>query len=124
MSLLWGDFIERLDAGLDLEAAEVQSVLQAILEDTADIESVKAFLLAFHKKGETAEEVTALVEQLYLNAMPISITDRAVDTVGTGGDGAREDRRGDRRERSHCRACPSRFRQGGMGRRAGGGGDL
>ena len=88
MALLWGDFIERLDAGLDLEASEVQSVLQAILEDSADIESVKSFLLAFHKKGETAEEVTALVEQLYRNATPISIPDRAVDTVGTGGDGA------------------------------------
>jgi anthranilate phosphoribosyltransferase len=88
MSLLWGEYIERLDVGLDLEANEVQSVLQAILEDTADIESVKRFLLAFHKKGETAEEVTALVEQLYRNAMPISISDRAVDTVGTGGDGA------------------------------------
>ena len=65
MSLLWGDFLERLNAGLDLEPQEVQSVLQAILEDTADIESVKAFLLALHKKGETAEEVSALVEQLY-----------------------------------------------------------
>lgn len=88
MSLLWGDFVERLDAGLDLEAQEVQSVLQSILEDTADIESVKRFLLAFHKKGETAEEVTALVDQLYLNSLPITINERAVDTVGTGGDGA------------------------------------
>jgi anthranilate phosphoribosyltransferase len=88
MTQLWGDYIERLNAGLDLEPIEVQSVLQTILEDTADIESVKAFLLAFHKKGETAEEVTALVEQLYANSTPISITERAVDTVGTGGDGA------------------------------------
>ena len=88
MTLLWPDYIARLDAGLDLEPTEIQSVLQAILEDTADIESVKAFLLALHKKGETAEEVSALVEQLYRNATPISIPERAVDTVGTGGDGA------------------------------------
>ncbi|MFM1975080.1 MAG: hypothetical protein RL524_1067, partial [Actinomycetota bacterium] len=88
MSLLWPEFIERLDAGLDLEPAEIQSVLQAILEDTPDIESVKRFLLSLHKKGETAEEVSALVEQLYRNAMPIDISERAVDTVGTGGDGA------------------------------------
>ena len=53
MTLLWPDYIARLDAGLDLEPTEIQSVLQAILEDTADIESVKAFLLALHKKGET-----------------------------------------------------------------------
>lgn len=88
MTLLWPEYISRLEAGLDLEPVEIQSVLQAILEDTADIESVKAFLLALHKKGETAEEVSALVEQLYRNATPISIPERAVDTVGTGGDGA------------------------------------
>lgn len=88
MTLLWPEYIERLDAGLDLEPAEIQSVLQSILEDTADIESVKRFLLSLHKKGETAEEVSALVEQLYRNATPINIPERAVDTVGTGGDGA------------------------------------
>jgi anthranilate phosphoribosyltransferase len=88
MSLLWPEYIERLDLGLDLEPAEIQAVLQSILEDTADIESVKRFLLSLHKKGETAEEVSALVEQLYRNATPINISERAVDTVGTGGDGA------------------------------------
>lgn len=88
MTLLWPEYIERLDAGLDLEPVEIQSVLQAILEDSPDIESVKRFLLALHRKGETAEEVSALVEQLYRNATPINIPERAVDTVGTGGDGA------------------------------------
>jgi anthranilate phosphoribosyltransferase len=88
MTQLWPEFIDRLNNGLDLEPAEIQSVLQAILEDTADIESIKRFLLALHKKGESAEEVAALVEQLYRNATPISIEGRAVDTVGTGGDGA------------------------------------
>ena len=88
MSLLWPQYIERLDAGLDLEANEIQSILQEILEDTADIESVKRFLLSLHKKGETAEEVSALVDQLYRNATPINISERSVDTVGTGGDGA------------------------------------
>ena len=88
MSLLWPQYLARLEAGLDLETTEIQSVLQAILDESADIESVKAFLLALHQKGETAEEVSALVEQLYRNATPISIPERAVDTVGTGGDGA------------------------------------
>ena len=88
MTLLWPEYIERLDSGLDLEPVEIQSVLQAILEDSPDIESVKRFLLALHRKGETAEEVSALVEQLYRNATPINIPERAVDTVGTGGDGA------------------------------------
>ena len=88
MTLLWEPYVQRLDSGLDLEAGEIQSVLQVILEDRADIESVKRFLLALAKKGETAEEVSALVEQLYKNSTPINILERAVDTVGTGGDGA------------------------------------
>ena len=88
MTLLWPEYIERLDAGLDLQPVEIQSVLKTILEDSPDIESVKRFLLALHRKGETAEEVSALVEQLYRNATPINIPERAVDTVGTGGDGA------------------------------------
>jgi anthranilate phosphoribosyltransferase len=88
MTLLWSEFTERMDSGLDLEAHEIQSVLQAILEERADIESIKSFLLSLHNKGETAEEVSALVTQLYSNATPISIRERAVDTVGTGGDGA------------------------------------
>lgn len=88
MTLLWSDFIARMDSGLDLEPAEIQSVLDLILKDEADIESVKAFLLSLHRKGATSEEVSALVDQLYRHATPITIAERAVDTVGTGGDGA------------------------------------
>ena len=46
------------------------------------------FLLALKAKGETSEEVGALVAQMYQHCGPITITERAVDTVGTGGDGA------------------------------------
>jgi anthranilate phosphoribosyltransferase len=88
MANLWGDYIARMDSGLDLAPQEIQGVLDAILNESADIESIKAFLLSLHNKGESAEEVFALVEQLYRHATPINITERAVDTVGTGGDGA------------------------------------
>jgi anthranilate phosphoribosyltransferase len=62
--------------------------MRAIFENTADVDSVKDFLLALKEKGETAEEVVAAVEELYAHAAPITISERAVDTVGTGGDGA------------------------------------
>ena len=88
MANLWGDYIARMDSGLDLAPQEIQGVLDSILNESADIESIKAFLLSLHNKGESAEEVFALVEQLYRHATPINITERAVDTVGTGGDGA------------------------------------
>jgi anthranilate phosphoribosyltransferase len=62
--------------------------MNEILEDRADIETTKEFLLSLKAKGETPEEVGALVAQMYEHCAPISINERAVDTVGTGGDGA------------------------------------
>jgi len=62
--------------------------MNEILEDRADISIIKDFLLSLKAKGETPEEVGALVAQMYEHCAPISINERAVDTVGTGGDGA------------------------------------
>lgn len=87
MTQLWPDFIAQLNAGRDLSAADIQSILNSILRDEADIESIKVFLTSLSQKGESPAEVVALVEELYKHAAPISIAERAVDTVGTGGDG-------------------------------------
>jgi anthranilate phosphoribosyltransferase len=62
--------------------------MNEILEDRADISIIKDFLVSLKAKGETPEEVGALVAQMYEHSAPISISERAVDTVGTGGDGA------------------------------------
>jgi anthranilate phosphoribosyltransferase len=77
-----------MENGLDLEPEEAQALMREVLEDRSDKEVLKRFLLALKDKGETAEEVSALVQQMYLHCAPITITERAVDTVGTGGDGA------------------------------------
>lgn len=90
-SLADGSFaanIEILDAGRDLESEQIRLVMREILSGTADVESIKSFLLALKAKGETADEVGALVAEMYAHAAPINIAERAVDTVGTGGDGA------------------------------------
>jgi anthranilate phosphoribosyltransferase len=62
--------------------------MNEILTGNADNDVIKRFLLALKAKGETSEEVGALVALMYQHCGPISITERAVDTVGTGGDGA------------------------------------
>ena len=87
-SLDWAGAIAKLESGLDLLPEEAQSVMREVLEDRADKENLKSFLIALKNKGETPEEVGALVEQMYQFCAPITITERAVDTVGTGGDGA------------------------------------
>ena len=87
-NLRWSELVEKLNSGLDLERNEIQSAMQDILGGESDIEGVKSFLLALKAKGETSDEVGALVEVMYAHAGPITISERAVDTVGTGGDGA------------------------------------
>ena len=87
-SLDWAGIIAKLENGLDLSPLEAQSVMREVLEDRADKELLKSFLIALKNKGETPEEVGALVAQMYQFCAPITINERAVDTVGTGGDGA------------------------------------
>lgn len=85
---LWDRHFSILESGLDLEPADVAWCMNQILEGKVDNELIKKFLLFLKAKGETSEEVGALVAQMYEHSAPISITERAVDTVGTGGDGA------------------------------------
>ena len=88
MQSRWDSLISRLHSGLDLETDDVQWCMDEILTGNANNEIIKEFLLALKAKGETSEEVGALVAQMYQHCGPITITERAVDTVGTGGDGA------------------------------------
>jgi anthranilate phosphoribosyltransferase len=88
MQSRWETHISRLQSGLDLETQDVQWCMNEILTGNASIEVIKEFLLALKSKGETSEEVGALVAQMYQHCAPITINERAVDTVGTGGDGA------------------------------------
>ena len=88
MQSRWDSHIARLNSGLDLEPADVQWCMNEILIGNAEKEVIKSFLLALKAKGETSEEVGALVAQMYQHCAPITINERAVDTVGTGGDGA------------------------------------
>jgi anthranilate phosphoribosyltransferase len=87
-SIDWASSISKMESGLDLAPEEAQALMREVLEDRSDKEVLKSFLLALKNKGETAEEVSALVQQMYLHCAPITIPERAVDTVGTGGDGA------------------------------------
>ena len=84
----WETHISRLQSGLDLEPEDVQWCMNEILTGNANLEVIKEFLLALKSKGETSEEVGALVAQMYQHCAAITINERAVDTVGTGGDGA------------------------------------
>ena len=85
---LWDENIAIINSGLDLDVDRVQWCMNQILTGQAANEVIKDFLIALKNKGESPEEVGALVDQMYQHCAPISILQRAVDTVGTGGDGA------------------------------------
>ena len=84
----WDSTIAKMDSGLNLERDEIQEIMRAILRGESDVENIKKFLLSLKAKGETSDEVGALVAEMYAHSAPINISERAVDTVGTGGDGA------------------------------------
>jgi len=83
----WPQLTETLTNGLDLNSYSAQWAMNEILQGNAEIAQIKEFLLALKAKGETAEEVNAFVNVMYQHSAPIEISERAVDTVGTGGDG-------------------------------------
>jgi len=84
----WSAINETLTTGLDLETTSAQWAMNEILQGNAQVTEIKDFLLALKTKGEIAEEVNAFISVMYQHSAPIEISERAVDTVGTGGDGA------------------------------------
>jgi anthranilate phosphoribosyltransferase len=77
----------QLSRKADLTEAQVRVVMDEILSGRATEDEIKGFLIGLKEKGERAEEVLALVDSLYQRASQVEIPDRAVDIVGTGGDG-------------------------------------
>lgn len=84
---MWASLLESLNSGKDLSTNEITFAMTEILSGGASEDEIKSFLLGLRKKGESAEEVRALVDVMYQHASLIDLPDRTVDTVGTGGDG-------------------------------------
>lgn len=84
---MWSEIATALQAKVNLSKEQIRFAMMSILTGGATEAEIKDFLLGLKEKGETAEEVNELVEVMYQYATPLSIPDRAVDIVGTGGDG-------------------------------------
>jgi anthranilate phosphoribosyltransferase len=84
--------IERLNAGIDLNAGDIGVAVALLLSDTTE-DSLKAdFLTALHRKGESVEEIVGFVQQLIDRAVdplidPKNLAGPMIDVCGTGGDG-------------------------------------
>ena len=84
----WDLILKSLSDKSDLSNEQITWAMSQILEGKASNDEIKQFLTGLKSKGESAAEVEALVAQMYSYSASINITERSVDTVGTGGDGA------------------------------------
>lgn len=82
----WSENLQTLGGGRDLSTDQAHWAMREILEGRANTEEIKAFLLALRIKGESAFELSAFIDEMFRHSSPISIAERAVDVVGTGGD--------------------------------------
>jgi anthranilate phosphoribosyltransferase len=83
----WKYISDQLESKIDLTTEEVHWAMGQILEGKATSDDIKSYLTKLTAKGESASEISAMIDQMYSFAMPITVPDRAVDIVGTGGDG-------------------------------------
>jgi len=82
------DALARLAAGSDLSREEARAVMAKVMEGEATPAQLGALLAALHVKGETAEEIAGFASALRAVAIPVRPRREAIDTCGTGGDGA------------------------------------
>jgi anthranilate phosphoribosyltransferase len=86
----WPELLTRLLDHQDLTAAEARSAMSTILDGDATPAQLVGFVVALRAKGETAEEISGLLDAVLAAAtivpLPQDLRDRAIDIVGTGGD--------------------------------------
>jgi anthranilate phosphoribosyltransferase len=82
--------VDRLAAGRDLAESEMLAVMEAILTGRAAPTQVAAILLGLRKKGEAVAELVGAARALRAHGIALpGAPAGAIDTCGTGGDGAR-----------------------------------
>ena len=81
-------FMEPLARGLELGDDEASAAFEAIMSGAATPSQVGAFLMALRQRGETVTEIAAAARVVRAKALTILAPAGAIDTCGTGGDGA------------------------------------
>lgn len=84
-----GPLLDRLLARQDLETAQVEALVEAMLAGTLPPASTAAVLVALRAKGESVAEISAAARVMRRHAVPVEAPPgvAVVDTCGTGGDG-------------------------------------
>ncbi len=75
-------------SGRALTRSEMRRAIDLLLENAAKEDEIGEFLLSLKTRGETVDEIVAAAEAMRAKAVRINAPPEAVDTCGTGGDGA------------------------------------
>ncbi len=84
----WPEVIGQLMKGESLSREDAGAAMGEIMEGRTSEAQMAAFIVSLRAKGETAEEMTGLVDAMFAAAVTIDVGEPVVDVVGTGGDGA------------------------------------
>jgi len=86
----WPALLTALLDGTDLTADQARAAMRTILDGDATPAQLIAFVVALRAKGETAEEISGLLDVVLEHAEIVPLPDEtrasAIDIVGTGGD--------------------------------------
>ncbi len=80
--------LTRVVGGKDLTREEAEAVMRRVMEGEATPAQLGALLAALHLKGESVDEIVGFASALRAYAVPVLLSGDAIDTCGTGGDGA------------------------------------
>lgn len=81
-------FLAQAISGDPLPADEMAGAMDAILSGVASDIEIAGFLAALRTRGETVEEIAAAAQAMRKKALCVIAPAEAIDTCGTGGDGA------------------------------------
>jgi len=82
------EVLGRLAEGRTMSEDQTEEVFNVIMAGEATPAQVGGLLMALRVRGETVDEITGAARAMRSRALTITAPDGAVDTCGTGGDGA------------------------------------
>lgn len=85
---LFTPYLQQVLAGKELSEDEARAAFDAIMSGTVGEIEMAAFLAALKVRGETVAEITGAAQALRAHVHGVPAPVGAIDTCGTGGDGA------------------------------------
>jgi anthranilate phosphoribosyltransferase len=82
----WPSVLDPLLDGDEIGRADAHAAMAEVMTGRATQAQIAAFIVAIRAKGETADEMTGMVEAMLDAAITVDVGEPVVDTAGTGGD--------------------------------------